>query len=80
MSAIRTNSTEPLDIWRVLPSVASEYVGATGRCTLNEFGARVGADYRVYAYFMVDGKVKSLPCGSYSWESDRFTWDESLLS
>jgi hypothetical protein len=79
LSAIRANSTEPLDIWRVLPSVASEYVGATGRCTLNEFGARMGADYRVYAYFEVDGKVTSIPCGSYSWESDRFTWDESLL-
>jgi hypothetical protein len=79
LSAIRANSTEPLDIWRVLPSVASEYIGATGRCTLNEFGARMGADYRVYAYFEVDGKVTSLPCGSYSWESDRFTWDESLL-
>ena len=79
LSAIRANSTEPLDIEEVLPAVASEYVGATGRCSLDELGAREGADYNVYAYVEAGGNIKSLICGSYGWESDAFTWNQTLL-
>jgi hypothetical protein len=79
LSAIKANSTEPLDIMKVLPSVASDYVGATGRCTLDDTGARAGADYDIYAYFEVEGRTRSLLCGGYRWEEGRFTWDNTLL-
>jgi ABC-type branched-subunit amino acid transport system substrate-binding protein len=79
LSAIKANSTKPLDIMKVLPSVASDYVGATGRCTLNDTGARAGADYDIYAYFEVEGRTRNLLCGSYRWEESRFTWDNGLL-
>jgi ABC-type branched-subunit amino acid transport system substrate-binding protein len=79
LSAIRANSTKPLDIMKVLPSVASDYVGATGRCTLDDTGARAGADYDVYAYFEVEGRTRSLLCGSYRWGEGTFIWDNGLL-
>jgi hypothetical protein len=79
LSAIKANSTKPLDIMKVLPSVASDYVGATGRCTLDDTGARAGVDYDIYAYFEVEGRTRSLLCGSYRWEKSRFTWDNGLL-
>jgi ABC-type branched-subunit amino acid transport system substrate-binding protein len=79
LSAIQANSTAPLAIKEVLPGVASNYVGATGRCTLDETGARKGADYVFYAYFEVEGRVLSLPCGSYDWEKNTFTWNDKLL-
>ena len=78
LSAIQANSTAPLAIKEVLPGVASNYVGATGRCTLDETGARKGADYAFYAYFEVEGRAICLPCGSYNWDKDVFAWDESL--
>jgi hypothetical protein len=80
LSAIQANSTTPSAIKKVLPTIASNYVGATGRCTLDDTGARKGADYLFYAYFEVEGKILCLPCGSYSWEKDVFTWDEILIS
>jgi hypothetical protein len=80
LSAIQTNSTEPLAIKKVLPEIASNYVGATGRCTLDDTGARKGADYVFYAYFEVDDRTICLHCGDYSWEKDAFTWNEKLLS
>ncbi|MCX6655726.1 MAG: hypothetical protein NTY03_11515, partial [Candidatus Bathyarchaeota archaeon] len=79
LSAIRANSTKPLDIMKVLPSVASDYVGATGRCMLDDTGARAGADYDIYAYFEVEGRTRSLLCGGYYWEEGRFIWDNGLL-
>lgn len=79
LSAIQANSTTPLAIKEVLPGVASNYVGATGRCTLDETGARKGADHVFYAYFEVEGRVINLPCGSYDWEKNTFTWDDKLL-
>jgi len=79
LSAIRANSTKPLEIMKVLPSVASDYIGATGRCTLDDTGARAGADYDIYAYFEVEGRTRSLLCGGYRWEEGRFTWDNDLL-
>jgi hypothetical protein len=80
LSAIRANSTKPLDIMKVLPTVASEYVGATGRCTLDDTGARLGADYDIYAYFETNGIRERLVCGSYSWESKSFTWNKDLIN
>jgi hypothetical protein len=80
LSAIQTNSTTPSAIKKILPTIASNYVGATGRCTLDDTGARKGADYVFYAYFEVEGRILCLPCGSYGWEKDVFTWDEMLNS
>jgi ABC-type branched-subunit amino acid transport system substrate-binding protein len=74
LSAIEAESTEPLEIMKILPDVASKYVGATGRCTLDETGARAGADYGVYMYLDVDGVVQSKECGRYNWEEAGFTW------
>ena len=69
----------PYEVMKVLPTVASGYIGATGMCTLDDTGARLGTDYDTYAYFEVEGRTHSLLCGSYSWEEDRFTWDNDLL-
>ncbi len=79
LSVIEANSTKPMDIMRVLPSVAASYVGASGRCTLGDYGARMGADYDIRAYFEVEGRAVSLRCGSYDWENDSFTWDNILI-
>ena len=64
---------------KVLPSVASDYVGANGRCMLDDTGARAGVDYDLYAYFEVEGGTRGLLCGGYRWEESGFTWDNGLL-
>lgn len=79
LSAIEANSTDPHDIFKVFPSVAASYVGASGRCTMGDYSSRMGANYEVRAYFEVEGKVLSLRCGSYDWEEDVFTWDKGLI-
>lgn len=80
LSVIEANSTEPLKLMKVIPSVASNYVGATGRCTLNTNGDRLGADFDFYEYTLVEGVVKSVQLGSYSWEANQFTWNDASLS
>ena len=76
LSVIEANSTEPLTLMSVIPSVASGFVGATGRCTLDEYGDRLGMDYDFYKYLVVDGETKSVKIGSYSWEADEYTWSD----
>jgi ABC-type branched-subunit amino acid transport system substrate-binding protein len=77
LSVIEANSTEPLPLMSVIPGVASGYVGATGRCTLDDAGDRLGADFNFYYYAVVDGVTKSVKLGSYGWEADQFTWSDA---
>jgi hypothetical protein len=79
LSAIEANSTDPHDIFKVFPGVAAGYVGASGRCTIGDYSSRLGANYDISAYYEVEGRTLSLRCGSYDWEEDVFTWDESLI-
>jgi ABC-type branched-subunit amino acid transport system substrate-binding protein len=74
LSVVEANSTEPLTLMGVIPGVASGYVGATGRCTLDGAGDRLGADFDFYYYAEVDGVTKSVKLGSYGWEADEYTW------
>jgi hypothetical protein len=46
---------------------------------MGDYSSRLGADYDISAYFEVEGRTLSLRCGSYDWEEDEFTWDESLI-
>jgi hypothetical protein len=79
LSAIEANSTDPHDIFKVFPGVAAGYVGASGRCIMGDYSSRLGADYDICAYYEVEDRTLSLRCGSYDWEEDVFTWDESLI-
>ncbi len=80
LSAIEANSTDPLNIFKVFPSVAANYTGASGRCTMGDYSSRLGADYNISAYFEVDDRIQSLQCGSYDWEKDVFTWNMNLIN
>jgi hypothetical protein len=77
LSVIEANSTTPLTLMKVIPGVASGYVGATGRCTLDDNGDRLGADFDFYYYANVDGVTKSVRLGSYGWEANQFTWSDA---
>jgi ABC-type branched-subunit amino acid transport system substrate-binding protein len=77
LSVVEANSTEPLPLMGVIPGVASGYVGATGRCTLDDAGDRLGADFDFYYYAEVDGVTKSVKLGSFGWEGDEFTWGDA---
>jgi hypothetical protein len=79
LSAIEANSTDPHEIFKVFPGVAASHVGASGRCTMGDYSSRLGADYDICAYYEVEDRTLSLRCGSYDWEEDVFTWDESLI-
>ena len=79
LSAIEANSTDPHEIFKVLPGVAAGYKGASGRCTMGDYSSRLGANYDISAYFEVEGRTLNLRCGSYDWEEDAFTWDEGLI-
>ena len=77
LSVVEANSPEPLTLMRIIPGVASGYVGATGRCALDNNGDRLGADFDFYYYANVDGVTKSVRLGSYGWEANRFTWSDA---
>lgn len=55
LSVLQANSSDPIEVKAVLPSVCESYKGILGNCTLNEYGDRVSTDYRVFTW-KIDGE------------------------
>jgi len=80
LSVIEAGSDSGVDVQRVLPHVAAGYMGATGRCLLDENGDRDKMDFALMGYFEEAGTVKRLRYGSYDGMTGVVTWDEALVS
>jgi branched-chain amino acid transport system substrate-binding protein len=78
LSVIEAGTANATGIEEILPIVASQYDGATGRCLLDENRTRV-ASYNIWGYFEVDGEPRNLRCGFYNATTGEITWDEDVL-
>jgi len=74
LSVIETGSTLNTTLIEAIPRVASGYTGATGECSLDEYGDRKNADFIIYEYRDVDGVAGSVETGHYSWLSGKIEW------
>jgi ABC-type branched-subunit amino acid transport system substrate-binding protein len=82
LSAIQAGGTNEKVIKSVLPTVAAEYNGATGRVYLDENGDRTGLVYAIYGYYKVGndvGGLVSVRIGYYDDSSGEVTWVEGLF-
>jgi len=78
LSVIEASTANATEIEEILPAIASQYNGATGRCLLDENRTRV-ASYDIWGYFEVDGEPRNLRCGFYNGTTGTVTWDERLI-
>ena len=74
LSVIEAGSTLNTSLIETIPRVASGYIGATGECSLDEYGDRGNADFILYEYRDVDGIIKRVETGHYSWLSGKIEW------
>ncbi|MFH1179578.1 MAG: hypothetical protein V1710_04380 [Candidatus Bathyarchaeota archaeon] len=56
LSVINANTSDAEVLKPLISVIAGEYVGLTGRCTLDQYGDRTTATYDIYNYKMVDGE------------------------
>ena len=80
LSIIEANSADAMKIKTVLPSVASNYVGITGQCMLNEAGDRFKTNYDIWGYGIEDSSGKNVKYGYYDSGSQRVIWDTTLIT
>ena len=65
LSVVDANSADAMEVKASLPLVASEYVGVTGLCSLNEYGDRSAVNYDIWGYGKENGDVVSVKYGFY---------------
>ena len=61
-------------IIKVMPTVLSNYFGASGLITLNSAGDRASADYDLWAIMVMDGKPTWMGLGTYVFATDSVSW------
>ena len=74
LSAVEANSSNALDVKPVLPTVAANYEGITGLCTLNDAGDRDEMNYDIWGYGIVDGTPAHIKNGYYNGTSGEVQW------
>jgi PKD repeat protein/ABC-type branched-subunit amino acid transport system substrate-binding protein len=80
LSIIEANSDDAMKVKTVLPSVASNYIGASGQCTLNEAGDRSMTNYDIWGYGIEDSSGKFIKYGYYDGGSQSVIWDTTLIT
>ncbi|MCS7145474.1 MAG: penicillin-binding protein activator [Nitrososphaerota archaeon] len=74
LSIITADKYDTTAVKAVLPSVSSQYFGASGWAILNESGDRVGGDYDVWAIEKVGDKLEWRVVGTYRASTDSVEW------
>ncbi len=79
MGVIETHSymtadTSAMDVIKVLPDDCSRYFGYGGWCALNAAGDRLGTNYEIWGYGMVDGEASFVLYGLYDSSTGQVTW------
>ena len=76
LSVLQANSSNPEAVKAVLPMICESYEGILGDCSLNEYGDRISADYRVYTWEL-DGKEAYFKAfGYYSSTNHSFIYNK----
>ena len=76
LSVIEAGSTLNTTLIEAIPRVASGYTGATGECSLDEYGDRATADFILYEYMDVEGVVTPVETGYYYWSTGKIEWTD----
>ncbi len=72
LSVLQANSSDPIEVKAVLPSVCESYKGILGNCTLNEYGDRVSTDYNVFTWKIDGEEAYFKESGYYNSTNDSF--------
>jgi ABC-type branched-subunit amino acid transport system substrate-binding protein len=72
LSVLQANSSDPIEVKAVLPSVCESYKGILGNCTLNKYGDRVSTDYRVFTWKIDGEETYFKESGYYNSTNDSF--------
>jgi branched-chain amino acid transport system substrate-binding protein len=78
LSALKVPSLDFESLKLVIPTVAADYNGLTGKVLLDEYGDRTGLNYDIWGYFKVNGECKAAICGQYSAAADEISWNLTL--
>ncbi len=74
LSVLQADSQDIVELVNVVPSVAEEYVGVSGRCELDSFGDRQSIKYEIYGLSLREDNSFFERYGSYNYETESFTW------
>lgn len=74
LSIVTADKYDTTAVKAVLPTVSSQYFGASGWAILNESGDRVGGDYNVWAIEKVGDKYEWRIIGTYRAATDSVEW------
>jgi len=74
LSVLEEGSVETVDLKERIPVVASEYVGLTGRCELDEVGDRQSFNYTIWGYADFEGETKYTKYGIYDYDAGKINW------
>jgi len=69
LSVIQSESTQGEDLQATIQQVAANYLGASGRMTLDSNSDRVKSDFDVYGYYDVNGFTKWINMGHFDSET-----------
>lgn len=78
LSVLEAGSLDASDVAAVLPTVASNFMGASGWCDLDETGDRNPQFFTIWGYALEDGEAASVQLGEWS-QFSGVVWDEAKL-
>ena len=74
LSVVEALTVEASFVRQVLPSVASDYHGASGWCKFDEYGDRENVDYEIRGFTIVEGQLTTEIFGHYDSVEGSVTW------
>lgn len=78
LSVMEAGSANASLVNEVVPIVAGNYTGASGKCQLDSNGDRISLDYGINGLYTVDGEAKLLRCGTYQFETTNIEWTKNF--
>lgn len=76
LSILASNTTEYSVIRNIIPDIARDYLGASGRCKLNEDGDRYSANYQIWGYGDEKDGIGFQVYGQYDDLFDSIVWEK----
>lgn len=74
LAVAETGSVDGTVVGSAIPSIAENYVGVTGNCSLNDWGDRWGVDWTIYGYRLIENQSMVTEFGFYNCTTDEITW------
>lgn len=76
LSVIACNTTEYRVIRNIIPDIANDYLGISGRCKLNESGDRYSVNYQIWGYGDEKDGIGVHVYGQYDDLLDSIVWEK----